>query len=507
MKNYLIKIFLIGFIITFLTTGCSDWLDINTDPNNPSDASMELVFTAGVMEVAANVGGYYNLLGGMWSQYYTQSNSANQYKYIDGYIIEATDFQSNYREMYAGALNDLKYARVKAEASENWSFNLMATVMEVYAWQVMADIYDEIPFQEALSGTSVPSPKYDKGSVVYDSLIKRLDVALSKNFDAVSSVLTKAQINQDQVFAGDISKWKQFANTLKLKLYLRQMYVNPSKAQAGIVSLKDAEFLNEDAKLDIFINEKDKDNPLFSSDRTNLNVATNLRASATLYNYLETKNDPRLTKCFDNAPNGTKGTPMPQGGFDIISTVIPPTTISVFHLEPTTPVYFFSLAEVKFMLAEVAAKGWSTDNAKSLYDEGVNAAFSRLGEDGSSFVASGGVYEYPASGDFEAQQKAIITQKWVSMAGIQGLEAFLENSRTHYPAISAISAWNGTSSNGSLNPLFTGGEFTYSLAGTTPGKKFPKRLLVPMSERNANSNVPADLKAKGITDKIWWDTK
>lgn len=508
MKNNFKKIFLIGIITTFLTAGCSDWLDVNTDPNNPADASMELVFTAGVMEVAANVGGYYNLLGGMWSQHYTQSNAANQYKYIDGYVIESNDFQSNWSEMYAGALNDLKYTRVKAVEAENWSMNLMATAMEVYAWQVMADLYDEIPYSEALNGVNNPSPKYEKGSVIYPDLIVRLDEALGKDLTTISSILTNAQKNQDQVFHGDLNKWKQFANTLKLKLYLRQMYVNPTVAQSGIAALisSGAQFLDSDATLDIFINEKDKDNPFYSSDKRNLNVATNLRASATLFNFLSANNDPRISKYYENAPGGSIGTPMPQGGFDIISTIMVPNNIAVFHLEPTTPVYFFTLAEVKFMLAEVAAKGWSSENAKDLYTDGVLAAFSRLGLDGSTFVETGGVYEYP-TGDFEVQQKAIIVQKWLSMVAIQGLEAFLETNRTHYPAVSSIPAWNGTSSSGSLNPAFITGELTYSLAGTSVGNKFPKRLLIPMSERTANASVPADLKVKDITQKIWWDTK
>lgn len=506
MKSNLIRIIIIGIISIFITTSCSDWLDTNTDPNNPADASMELVFTAGVMEVATNVGGYYNLLGGMWSQYYTQSNAANQYKYIDGYVIETNDFQSNWAEMYAGALNDLKYTRTKAIEAENWSMNLMAVAMEVYAWQTLADLYDEIPYSEALLGTANTSPKYEKASEIYPDLIKRLDDALNKDFDAISSKLTAAQKLQDQIFGGDINKWKQFANTLKFKIYLRQMYVNPSIAENGIKSLSPSDLLSTDAKLDIFVDEKNKDNPFYSSDRRNLNVATNLRASATLYNYLLNNNDTRLPLVYDKAPSGANGTPLPQGGFDIISTVMNPTNIAVFHLEATTPVYFFSIAEVKFMIAEAIAKGWLAGDDKAFYNEGVLSAFDRLGLDGSSFISTGSVYEYP-NGTFEQKQKAIILQKWVSMAGIQGLEAFLETNRTHYPSVSAISAWNGTSSNGSLNALYLGGELTYSLAGTSVGKKFPKRLLIPLSERNANVNVPADLKAKDITDKIWWDTK
>ena len=509
MKKGFIRILSIGLLITTLVS-CSDWLDVNTDPNNPSEASMELVFPVATFEVATNVGGYYNLIGGMWSQYYTQSNAANQYKYIDGYSINADDFQMQWREMYAGALNDLNYVKVSAEEAENWSMYLMATTMEVYAWQVLVDLYDEIPYTEALQGNiGVFSAKFEKGKDIYADLIKKMESALSKDLDSPSSALTTAQKKQDQVFAGNIDSWVKFANTLKLKLYLRQMYANAAVSEAGIRKLyaDGAQFLTSDAMLDIFIDEKDKNNPLYSSNVTNLNVGTNLRASSTLYNFLEDKADTRYSKLIGTAPNGSKGVPLPQGGFDINSTVIDPVTVSVFKLSPTTPVYFFTKAESYFMQAEVVAKGWGTGDAKSLYNNGVLAAFSRLGIDGSAYVAAGGAYEFPATGSFEVKQEAIMTQKWISMAGVQGLESFLETNRTHYPAVSTIAAWNGTSSSGSLNPDYNGGKLVYSLAGVSEGRKFPKRLLIPQEERSANTSMPDELKGKKVTDKVWWDTK
>lgn len=509
MKKQFIKILSIGLLITTLVS-CSNWLDVNTDPNNPSEASMELVFPVGTFEVATNVGGYYNLVGGMWSQFYTQSNAANQYKYIDGYAINAGDFLMQWREMYSGALNDLKYVKVSAEEAENWSMYLMATTMEVYTWQVLVDLYDQIPYSEALQGnTGLFSAKFENGKDIYADLIVKLETALGKELDSPSSVLTTSQKKQDQVFAGDVASWVKFANTLKLKLYLRQMYANAAVSEAGIRQLyaEGAEFLTTDAMLDIFIDEKDKNNPLYSSNVTNLNVGTNLRASSTLYNFLEDKGDTRYASLIGTAPNGTKGIPLPQGGFDINTTAIDPVTVSVFNLSPTTPVYFFSIAESYFMQAEVVARGWGTGDAKSLYDNGVLAAYNRLGLDGSTYIAAGGAYEFPTTGSFELMQEAIMMQKWVSMAGVQGLESFLEINRTHYPAMSTVQAWNGTNTSGSLNADYKGGKLVYSLAGVSEGRNFPKRLLIPQEERSANANMPDDLKGKKVTDKVWWDTK
>jgi len=179
--------------ILALFTGCGkDWLDVNKDPNNAGSAAVENVLPAGVMSTATVVGGYYNLLGGIWSQYYTQGNASNQYKYIDSYGLLNTDFQGQWAELYSGALNDLQYAKMMAAKDENWSYFLMATTMECYTWQVLVDLYGEIPFNEALKGTNNLKPKYDNAQLVYDSLIVRLDYALAKTLNA----LTTDQMNR-----------------------------------------------------------------------------------------------------------------------------------------------------------------------------------------------------------------------------------------------------------------------------------------------------------------------
>lgn len=499
MRN---KIISFGLALLLLM-GCSkDWLDINQDPNNPTDAPAELVLSAAQLEVGSVIGGYYNLLGGFWSQYWTQSNAANQYKYIDGYLITADDFTQQWGELYAGALNDIKFAKKKAVANEQWDVYLMLVSMEVYAYQALVDLYDDVPFTEALNGDiGNYSPKYDKGSAIYPALISMLDDALAKDIPASS---TLSNPSQDLMFKGSVSKWIQFANTLKLKLYMRQMYVKPDVAEAGVKAIfsSGAALLSDHAALDIFIDEKYKQNPLYSSNNENLNVKTNLRLSATLAKYLEANLDPRYDVFNGGAPAGGKGTPLPQGGFNIISTKVDPTTVSVFKISPVAPVYFFTEAEVHFLVAEAAAKGWISEDDKAHYEAGVKAAFEMYELDATPFLADDGAYKYPASGTFEQKQEAIMMQKWVSMAGIQGLESFLETNRTQYPAISTVPAGDA---NG-LNPSYNGGKLTYSLGGTTGGK-FPRRLLVPQTERVSNVNIPAELKDKKVYDKVWWDTK
>jgi len=427
MKNK-ITIILSFFLATFIVvSSCSkDWLDVNDDPNNPATANPELVLPAGQMSLGTVVGYYYNLVGGFWSQYWSQSNAANQYKYIDQYQIQDIALPNirGWREMYANGLGDLQYVIQTTKEKKNWSLYLMATTMQAYGWQVMVDFNDKIPYFEAFQGDAASAnfnPKYDNGDVIYADVLARLDSAMLKPVN----LLSPAEKKGDLIYKGDINNWIKFLNTLKLKMYMRMMYVNPTVAQAGVEKLyaDGAEFISDvtdEAKLDVFVDKEDKDNPLFGNNNRKLNVSTNLRISATLFRYLEQNNDPRL------ASIAGAGTPMPQGGFNIPTPQLAPTSVAVFNLYATDPVYFISAIESKLFQAEAISQGWGTGDEKALYDEAVTLSFDRYGEDASTFLAPGGAYEYPADSTIEVKQEAIMMAKWAALAGTQGLEMFFE---------------------------------------------------------------------------------
>ena len=94
--------------------GCKDYLDINDDPNNPTDATLDLILPVGIASVGIQVGGSYLNLGGFWSQYYTQSPDAGQYEDIDEYNITADFFDRQWTDIYAGGINDLETIRTQS---------------------------------------------------------------------------------------------------------------------------------------------------------------------------------------------------------------------------------------------------------------------------------------------------------------------------------------------------------------------------------------------------------
>jgi hypothetical protein len=487
LKYYLPFLLTLVFLVS-----CEQSLEeLNVDPSNPSQVSPELAFPAGTISVASITGGRFAVVGGIWSQYYTQNNASNQYKDIDAFYYTPADFAGPWQEMYAGGLNDLQYVRKEAARTENWNFYLMATTMQVYGFHAFTDIFGDIPFSEALRGDEgISEPAYESSQAIYDSLITRLDVALAKDFDATTN--TDAG-ESDFVFGGDVEKWVQFANTLKLKIYLRYSEVDPSKAQAGIQALYNsgAQFLTEDAMLDVFEDAASRSNPFYEQDKRQLNTTQNLKASKTLFNLLSDNADPRLEKIYNEAENGGYK-PMDQGDFNATSTALPPLTISTAKVEADAPIYLLSEAESYFLQAEAVQRGWATGDAAALYSMGVTASFEQTGypDDAAALVADGGLYDFDTF--FGGGLAAILMQKWIALAGTyQGMEAFFDRMRTGYPQESPVY---------SSDPSYEPGYVVYPKEGTTQGQ-FARRLFLPDTETSRNPNAP---NQANLWDPMWW---
>lgn len=460
-----------------LFTSCDTELDINRNPDNLSSVPMSSQLPAGQMGVIAAEGSYYALIGGFWSQFWTQSNTANQYKDIDSYIIGTGDYYLAWRDMY-DALGDIRNVKRNALAEGNWNYYLIASVMDAQASQVLTDFYGSVPYSQA-NNQQILEPAFDSGEAIYDAMIDDLDFALSQD---LSASVGSAPGADDLIFGGDMDNWVKFANTMKLKIFMRQ--TNSSRADvasAGIQGLlaSGAQFLDVDAGFAQFEDALGLSNPLYETDRRRLNVATNLRMSRTLSSYLLTNADPRRAAYY-----GT-GNPLNQGDFNNLA---PATSISIVTLSATTPAYLMSREESLFLQAEAQARFGSGGQAE--YEAGVLENFSKYGLDGSALVA--GAYAYPAAGTLDDKIEAIITQKWISSFPGNGFEAFFETNRTGYPRISAVPQ---------TDVNYEPGELAYSVNGLTNGL-FPKRIVYPQEETNTNNNTPALVP---ITTPVWWD--
>lgn len=485
----------LGSLLTF--SACEKALDINQDPNNPEvdKGTPELVFPAAVASSAGALGGEFAILGGIWAQYWTQSSVSNQYRDFDSYNVTQSNLNGRFNEVFSGALNDYHFVIKKAQETEDWHYLLMGTVMKAYTYQVMVDLYDTLPYDEAFQGVENLTPAYEEGYQIYQKLIAELDnaLALQAGADPVDPTKNKAL---DVIFRFNMDNWVKFANTLKLKLYLRMVYAQPSEAESGIRAMYDngAQFLDTDAELAIFEGTQDKSNPFYEFNFRRLNTTTNLRASITFLSFLQANADPRIGSYFTTTTGTTTYSGNHQGDYDNPDPAL--ANISVARATAVDPVYFISEAESYFLQAEALERYYGGEGAIELYNKGVAAAFAQygVGDQAADFTGPGDVYAYPASGDFETKLEAIIVQKWASFPGAHALEGFIEKNRTGYPKTSPVY---------STDISYVPGQFVYPKNGVTGGQ-FPKRLIIPQDERNRNPNVPAIVP---ITTNVWWDKK
>jgi hypothetical protein len=490
-------------VALLLLVSCEDWLDINKDPNNPDEANEELTLAAGISSLAYVYGGKYQVLGALWSQHWTQSLGASQYSGLDSYDINSSTFDNRqFGELYSGALMNLEYVKNLARQNGNWNYYLVATVLQAYTYQLLADLYDQVPFSEALKGDEgLTAPHYENGQDIYDSLIARIDFALARDFDSDEL----EEIGADDIlFEGDMGKWEEFANTLKLKIYLRQLYARPETARAGIEALyddPDVKFLTTSAAMTQFTNETGRRNPLYETEIMFLGNNPNLVLSETLLSFMNDKGDlERLDALFDFPENGGGHKGLVQGNYNDPDepTGTNSSSYSKPAFSPYDPVYLMSSSEAYLLQAEAIirynVKPYA--DAREMYENAIESSFQRLGLlNGDEYYSPGDEYEFPAEGSpLETFIESIIVQKWLALANIQSLETFFEHNRTHYPKDSPVPADDGD---------YVPGEFTVSVNNVTSGR-FPKRLIFPESEYSGNPNTPPK---KEVYEKVWWDKK
>jgi hypothetical protein len=454
---------------TLILSSCSDsYFDINTSPNDPTDVVPALVLPAALAGNAFVFGGYYLNLGGFWTQQYVQSPSASQWADLESYNLTESDYDRQFSSMYAGCLLDYQYIRNKTAPTANWKYYAIATLMQSYSFETMADLYDQVPFTEALQGIKYVQPHYEAGAVIYDSLFARINDAVSKDFTLSSC---QSPDSSDLLFYGDMDKWTQFANTLKLKMYMRYSTIDTlpngtdgNRHKAEILALlAENNFLNADVKFTAFKDGQYTSNPFYNTfvDRLSGNVALN----TTLATFLNNASDNRLKSMFNASVTGGLYSSVATGA----SPNIHGTTLSNYatpKITSTTPVYFFTKEESLFLQAEAQYRYGSHATAQTLFTAGVNASLVANG------LASGAV-TYPFNGI-----QSIMEQKWVASTNKRSLEAFFDMNRTGYPNI-----------------------MTQSISSVlNPGER-PQRLFFPQGEQQTNANTPTRVP---LTTKVWW---
>lgn len=474
-------------IAVLLLTSCEkDWLDVNVDPNNPTVVTPDLVlpvaqkYTANLIQGTDAGFRRANTLGNMMMYNWSQSDGYAWYPDEFKYNVNSSFYADIFTDSYLQPLKQYQILTQSEEAKFDY-YKAIGMIMKAYHFQLLVDFYGDVPYTEALLRKDNATPIYDDAAFIYGDLVTQLTEAINLINNAESPVEPGAD---DIMFEGDMVKWIQFANTVKLRIGVRT-------SNTAVIAEAFAEsngFITDDVMVNPgYSKDENKQNPFwnfYGEDTSGTQTMTSKATSATDYilSYLTSTGDKRIDYLYEKPATGHLG--VPQGLLDydtpVVDAFVPemvsnigPGLLKSFDMGAV----IFSLAESYFNQAEAALAQPSLGDAKTFYESGIQASFDYLGApDAASYYAQGlqNVNWALSSNKLEA----IITQKWIATNGLTAEQSWFDYSRTGYPSGLPISLQASSSDR-------------------------PVRLYYPASEISSNgANVPTQPNA--FTGKVFW---
>ncbi|MDO6518713.1 SusD/RagB family nutrient-binding outer membrane lipoprotein [Zobellia uliginosa] len=481
MNIYKTPIALLIFIGTVL--GCTDdFEEMNTSPNDLTSVPYVTLITNAEISILKTYNPILNFEVS-WARY----NVRDVYVDNDRYSINGSGTNFN---VYSGHLKNLNLALDLAEEAGDANAIAVSKILRSYAYQNLTDWYGDIPYSEALSADSDENatiyPKYDSQEFIYTDLIAQLKEANS--IIDVSQSLGSA----DVIFEGDMMRWKRFANSLLLRIYMRMSLVDAATAKTGIEEIMadpgkypiiDS---NDNAAFKYWIPEDATYRSPYYMDPTQAAKQENV-TSAYMIDFLKNRNDlERLAVYAEPAASSGEYVGIPLGTLGENTPDLSIMGVDEFRaLDSPTRVMRYS--EVLFIIAEAALNGWNVNmTAKEAYEAAIAASFEEYGLDPGTYLTEPLV-------DFESgrdQRELIGEQKWCALYP-DGNQGWAEVRRTGYPVYVATT-----------EPVET----------LYPGKGTIVRKPYPYSEAISNpDNFSAAISAQpGIVEEkfeagVWWD--
>jgi Starch-binding associating with outer membrane len=494
--KYLNKKFLIVLAVLTATvafTGCKkSYLDINSDPNRVTDDNVtpELIFPRAAVATGGREGGNPFFIND-WMGYFAASGSFAIDQTSTSYNIDFNYGDATWQNQY-DVLFDLHQTKVKALAKGDSVLAGATMILSARLFQDLVDVFGDIPYTQAFDNDHFSQPVYDKAVDVYGALQKSLDTAVifmnrtkKSTFNAV-----------DVVNGGNQTKWIKFANTLKLRLLIRQSQVSgfsPSAEIAKIIANGGVLHAGETVSVNPgFSNDNNKQSPFyanFGSTPTGNDASPPTRANTYFIQLLNSTADPRVSRYYKVPDAGGvitgcvfgAGTGNPDGNHS--SRMGPGLAGSA-----TQPQWIFTSFESMFLEAEAIARGWMPGVAQTAYQNAVTESFTWLGVPNAAAAATMYMLNAPianwttnAGATPASQSKFIAYQKYIALCGTDPIEAWSDLRR-----LNMIPDAGYLSVNRSSNPL-------------------PIRLLYPQSEYTTNgTNVGSEGSINQFTSKIFW---
>ncbi|MBI2407617.1 MAG: SusD/RagB family nutrient-binding outer membrane lipoprotein [Gemmatimonadetes bacterium] len=497
MKTTRLSVALLASTV-FVAAACqTDLTGLNVNPNSPSldtPPPPGTIFTRATSSMMGRLGGVFYQLSG--TELLAQHVAQTQYPDEDKYNFRVLTIDGFFTTPYTSELMDYQQVINVGKGLKDPNTWGPAAVLQAYSYQALTDMFGDVPYSEALQGTTGTTlkPKYDAQKDIYYGLLKALT-------DATAAMGSGAGLGSgDPIYNGDAAKWKKLSNGLRLRLAMRMQKADLAKANtelaAAIAASGGLLTSNADNAALAWPGDQVFDNPWAANYATR----DDHRMSKTLVDAMLANNDPRLpiyaqpvagTSTYAGEPNGLDVAAAGSYGNKAsrLGTIFYPgkTAYGTFGTEAgrATSTYMYTFAEQNFILAEAANRGMGGLNAgqaAAYYNAGVTASITQWGgsaADAAAYLAQPAVaYQGGAAGLTQ-----ILTEKWIALF-TQGEEAWSDWRRTGVPAniVSGPSAI--------VNYV-------------------PRRMLYASSEQSVNKDMLdaaiARQGADAMNTRMWWD--
>lgn len=481
MKRYkALSILLAGSV--FLGAGCKKFLDINKDPNNPLAVSESLQLGPIEFTTSSNiVGGFTGTTTAYWMQYISINQPSPD---AESYFIQPADVDNTWTFfLYPNTFEALNLMIAQAEAAGHNQYVAIGKTLFAFNLAITTDMWNDIPYSQALQITTIRNPKYDSQETVYGGIQSLLDSALYYINQPASIT---APSTDDFIFGGNMAAWQKFIYMLKARYYLR-LSAAPGRtaatqADSALTALQNAFASNGDNAAVAYPGTQNGQSAWYANTAQGTGGVV---VAASFVDSLVTRNDPRLAILVDtNDAGGYSGRqsgastgPDPNAYSSINSfyggylPLLPP---NAQQPGAAAPLYLGTYSEQLFIQAEATFLTQGAAAATPIYKAAIAAHMSLLGV--SQTAAQNYINNRPALTAANAIQQ-IINEKYV--AGFLSIEPYNDWRRTGFPVL--------------------------TLAQNAYVNYIPRRWPYSSTEILANPQP----EQQGITTQnhVWWDTR
>lgn len=447
MKNIL-KIFAVSLA---LVAGSCNFIDpeLNVNPNNPLDVPINLLLPQAEVSIAYVMGGDLGRTVAMWTQHHAGVD--RQSTGFDVYQLREQDINNAWGNIYASALTDLQIIGQKADETDSPYYRGISRVLTAFLMGHVVDLWNDVPFSDALKGADQLKPAFDSGASIYDQIGSLLRDA---KLDFAETASTLKPGSDDLIFGGNVGKWRALANTL-----IARNNVHLGEYAGALNAIDDGAIADNAGNAMVpFGSSAIEQNPWFQFD----DQRNDQRMGKFFIDLMLSINDPRLPYFAATDANGDY-VGSGAGEFNVGAS-----GWGDYYCDAASPVAFATFAETKFIEAEAA---FATDKtrAAAAYNAAIAGSLAQLGIDDPGFLAQ----ESADAGSITLEK--ILTHKYI--ACYTTLEPFADWRRTGLPA---------------LQPA----------AGTTA---IARRFPYPGDERLYNGENFAPYAGTTVFDRVFWD--